>query len=145
MREVSRGVRAALDAPNADAYLRDLGTGLHGLLIEHLRKFCVSSLGAYMLKNDLTAYHEVVRACIPALADQYALLAALATLFIVRPENLRVCLQEGLLGRLGGTSAIQFVAQREDFKRERLDQMFPEIDVTNHGLANFFALTAADI
>ncbi len=67
----------------------------------------------------------------------------IGNIFLMRPENLRSYLQEGLLGQLDPKFTLQFVAQRADFKTAKLDGMFPEIQTSS--LASFFALTSADL
>lgn len=77
------------------------------------------------------------------LSDNFAMICELGNIFLVRPENLRPLLQEGLLAKLDARFTVQFIGQRADFRAAKLDAMFPEISTGS--LASFFALTSADI
>lgn len=61
------------------------------------------------------------------LKDRYDMLCELGNMFLVRPENLRTLLQEGVLSLLDPKLVYSFIAQRVDFKTAKIDAMFPEI------------------
>lgn len=78
-----------------------------------------------------------------ALKPSFDLLVEIGNVFLVRPENLRSLLQENLLAQLDSRLALQFVAQRADFRSARIDLLFPEIQTSS--LAAFFAAHTGDL
>ena len=147
LREVAQSVNHILEKENARLYLTELGNGFHSLLLDHIRRYSVSDMGALLLRNDLRAYKDAITEsfgpAVSTIQPSFELLCELGNIFLVRPENLRSILQEGLLAQLDTRFTAQFIAQRTDFKSARLDTLFPEINSSS--LSSFFALTAADL
>jgi hypothetical protein len=168
LRNVARCVLSLMDTANATLYLSLLGTRFHALLTAHIRAYSISDTGALLLRkypffcvlscvsdvfslfllpsSDLRAYQEVVVGMGPAghaLKPSFDLLVEIGNVFLVRPENLRSLLQENLLAQLDSRLALQFVAQRADFRSARIDLLFPEIQTSS--LAAFFAAHTGDL
>ena len=51
LRAVTGQVQKNLDQENARAFLFDLGSAFHALLIEHIRQFSISDTGALLLRK----------------------------------------------------------------------------------------------
>lgn len=61
------------------------------------------------------------------LKDRYAMLCELGNMFLVKPDNLKTLLQEGVLSLLDPKLVYPFIVQRADFKSAQIDLLFPEI------------------
>lgn len=59
--------------------------------------------------------------------DRYDLLAELGNIFLVRPENLRSLLQEGLLAHVDAKLIRPFLQMRADYRTAEIEEMFPDI------------------
>lgn len=64
--------------------------------MEHYKKFPVSSTGGLILSKDLARYQEVISAWNSNdLNNRFEILKEVGNLFIVKPENLKVVINEG--------------------------------------------------
>ena len=79
-----------------------------------------------------------------AILPSFDILCEIGNIFLMRPDNLRSYLQEGLLAQLDARFTVKFVGLRADFKTSGLDKLFPELDGPGT-LSSFFALTSADL
>lgn len=59
--------------------------------------------------------------------DRYDLLAELGNIFLVRPENLRSLLQEGMLAHLDAKLVQPFLQMRADYKAAEIEALIPEV------------------
>lgn len=141
-----------LDPENARLVLTELGRALNHALIVHIKGQSISDTGALALRNDLRAYSEVIDAMGPAataLRPAFSLLCDLATVFLMRPENLRAHVQEtASLAQLDSRSLVEFVRLRADWRSARLEKLFPEAaagTTATSGLSSFFELTSHDL
>lgn len=74
----------ALDGANLDGFLSEIGAGLRGFLLEHLKKFQVNQAGAIMLSKDITKYRDLVdKWGVAGLKDGFELLHEIGNLFVV--------------------------------------------------------------
>jgi hypothetical protein len=78
-------MRAALEGGNLAATLRQLGLGLHSLLLKHVLRFTFTTLGGLRLKRDLTALADTVRGF--GVEELFDTLCTRANLFIVVPHR----------------------------------------------------------
>ena len=136
-----------LDPENARLVLTELGRALNHALIVHIKGQSISDTGALALRNDLRAYSEAIDAMGPAataLRPAFSLLCDLATVFLMRPENLRAHIQEtASLAQLDSRSLVEFIRLRADWRSAKLEKIFPEATATSStGISSFFELTA---
>ncbi|KAI9175659.1 Exocyst complex component 5 [Blastocladiella emersonii ATCC 22665] len=119
---------AFLDGANARAVLHLVAVQVHAQLLEHLRKFPVSTTGALTLARDVAKYQDAVVAGFklgddPRVAARFDLLREISNLFLVRPENLPALLGEGLVAQLDTASVAAYLSNRADFKSARIDDL----------------------
>ncbi|KAJ2160323.1 Exocyst complex component 5 [Coemansia sp. RSA 552] len=112
---VERTCRQCLGADNCARVLADIGSALHRMLMEHLRKFVVSVAGGLVLAKDVSRYREAIAAFdIPALGDKFSVLQDISNIFLVQSSALKSMLDEGPLARLDRSTLQAFVSMRED-------------------------------
>ncbi|KAH9602142.1 hypothetical protein KSS87_016597 [Heliosperma pusillum] len=108
----------ALEGLNKQAFLSELGTRLHNLLLNHWQKFTFNPSGGLRLKRDITEYGEYVRSFnAPSVDEKFEVLGILANVFIVAPESLSSLFE--------GTPSIRkdaqrFIQLREDYKSAKI-------------------------
>ncbi len=119
LRKVNTQGRALLDAgENLDWMLYQVGDELYHLLLEHLKRFTINYAGGMTLVKDLAMYQETIRHFrVAALAERYAFLRELGSIFIVKPEHLKSLLGDGLLGKVEASVLQPFVALRERWSK----------------------------
>ncbi|KAM7476461.1 hypothetical protein LguiB_023704 [Lonicera macranthoides] len=108
----------ALEGPNKQAFLTELGNRLHKGLLNHWLKFTFNPSGGLRLKRDITEYGEFLRSFnAPSIDEKFELLGIMANVFIVAPESLSSLFE--------GTPSIRkdaqrFIQLRDDYKSARL-------------------------
>ncbi|KAI9001673.1 exocyst complex component Sec10-like protein [Gaertneriomyces semiglobifer] len=121
----------ALSGENLDAFLTEIGSSFHGMLLDHLKKFVVSHGGGLVLLKDIAKYQETIAAFqVPVLNDRFELLKELGNLFIVRPENLKTLINQGQLGQVSISLVHPFVSQRADWGK--LGKLEKDMFVQHH-------------
>ncbi|CCX34869.1 exocyst complex component Sec10-like protein [Pyronema domesticum] len=106
----------SLDGENLLGFLNEIGQGLRGFLLEHLKKFPVNQAGAIMLSKDVTKYREVVdKFNVAALKDSYELLHEIGNLFVVGPQALKDRMRDGVLARVKPSILKPYLMKREDY------------------------------
>lgn len=149
LKQITGATLNILDAENARLVLTELGRSLNQALLLHIKNHSISDTGALALRNDLRAYSEAVDAMGPAsvvLRPAFALLCDLATVFLMRPENLRAHIQEtSSLAQLDSRSLMEFIRLRADWRSAKLEKIFPEASTGSAGISSFFELTAHDL
>jgi hypothetical protein len=124
-------VEDALDGANARVTSSSIAALAAHSFAGHLRRGPVSAMGALALARDVARY---VQALSPAarphsaseglqIADRLQLLRDLASLFVVRPENLPSLLCEGSLARLDREVILSYLVNRADFKSAHVDHL----------------------
>jgi exocyst complex component 5 len=115
------------------------------LLLDHLKRFTISDAGAVLLRrcqiywycililhfhlSDLKLYAETMGSIGPSwpnLKDRFELLTEIGNMFLVRPENLKSLMQEGILSAIDPKLLYPFLLLRADFKTARVDEIFPD-------------------
>ncbi|KAI9230221.1 MAG: exocyst complex component Sec10-like protein [Piptocephalis tieghemiana] len=101
---------------NLEVFLTEVGVTFHGMLLEHFRKFPVSPTGALSLSKDISKYQEAVdRWGLRVLSERFEMLRELGNVFLVKPEILRMILEEGQLAQIGYKYIKPFLKMREDW------------------------------
>ncbi|KAJ1834870.1 Exocyst complex component 5 [Coemansia sp. RSA 2711] len=125
LRRVEQGCRQNLGPENQERVLAEVGSALHAMLMEHLRKFVVSVAGGLVLAKDVSRYREAIGAFgIAALSDKFAVLQDISNIFLVQPAALKSLLDEGPLSRLDRATLQAFVQMREDSRSSGLAKQF---------------------
>ncbi|KAJ2340423.1 Exocyst complex component 5, partial [Coemansia erecta] len=125
LRRVEQACRQSLGAENQARVLTEVGSALHAMLMEHLRKFVVSVAGGLVLAKDVSRYRETISAFgIAALTDKFAVLQDICNIFLVQPAALKSLLDEGPLARLDRATLQAFVQMREDSRSSKLVKQF---------------------
>ncbi|KXS21231.1 exocyst complex component Sec10 [Gonapodya prolifera JEL478] len=115
LRRVAAECPKSLEGENLNSFLRQIGTSLHSLLLDHLKKFSVNSMGGLFLTKDLATYQEAIATFKqPVLDEKFELLRQIGNLFVVRPENLRTVIGEGYLGKIDRELLVPYVNCRAD-------------------------------
>jgi hypothetical protein len=108
----------ALEGPNKQAFLTELGNRLHKGLLNHWQKFTFNPSGGLRLKRDITEYGEFLRSFnAPSVDEKFELFGIMANVFIVAPESLSSLFE--------GTPSIRkdaqrFIQLRDDYKSAKL-------------------------
>ncbi|KAJ2747843.1 Exocyst complex component 5 [Coemansia sp. BCRC 34301] len=122
---IERACRQSMGAENQERVLTDVGTTLHRMLMEHLRKFVVSVAGGLVLVKDVSKYREAIASFgIPALNEKFSILQDISNIFVVQPTALKSLLDEGPLARLDRATVQGFVQMREDGRTSGLVRQF---------------------
>ncbi|KAI9224565.1 exocyst complex component Sec10-domain-containing protein [Blastocladiella britannica] len=140
-------LQSYLDGDNLTSFARELGLRFYTFLLEHLKKFPVSTTGALTLSRDMAKYHDLVATfAVPDLLLRFDLIRELGHLFLVQPQNLPSILQEGLLVSLDNQTLQAYLANRGDWKTARLEDMLQERARMGYGvvIAAYGSGTIAD-
>ncbi|KAJ2583447.1 Exocyst complex component 5 [Coemansia sp. RSA 1836] len=125
LHRIERACRQSMGAENQERVLADVGTTLHRMLMEHLRKFVVSVAGGLVLVKDVSKYREAIGSFgIPALNEKFSILQDISNIFVVQPTALKSLLEEGPLARLDRATVQGFVQMREDGRTSGLVRQF---------------------
>ncbi|KAJ3369524.1 Exocyst complex component 5 [Allomyces arbusculus] len=117
-------VQSFLDGANVKAFLLEIGVQVHAQLLEHFKKFPVSTTGALTLSRDIAKYQEAITAFkVDQLGPRFDLLREIGNLFLVRPENLSSILDEGLLASLDSSLLGAYLINRADYRSAKIDAM----------------------
>mgnify|MGYP000222772128 CR=1 FL=1 len=104
------------------------------ILIDLLKKYSVSDMGALILLNDINAYIGLISGfgteSQQELSTYFAFLREIANLLMVKPENLRSVLQEGTLNLIDIRLAYPFISLRADYKSSNIEALFPDISAS---------------
>jgi hypothetical protein len=102
-------------------------------LLSHYKRFAISTKGAIVLVKELTRYQELFRGFdSPELEEKFDLLCQIGTLFLVKLENVKIAVTEGLLGKENPRVLLQYLRMREDW----VDMKGMERDITADGSVN---------
>lgn len=156
--QITLVVNERLDPINADSFFTELGSGLHLLLLSHLKTFTISDMGAMVLQrylsvpfyplsfanfsllcSDLKRYRNLIDKmgeAKKALIDRFGMLLEIGHIFMVRPENLRSILTEGYLSKIDTKLLYPYFALRSDFNSANIRQLFPDME---RNFTNLFA------
>lgn len=105
---------------NLKSVLTRIGMDLYQLLVNHYSKFQVSSTGGIVVTKDIIGFLNVVEEWgIPAVTESFMTLRELANLFTVQPDLLDSLTKEGHLTGINRTIISTYIANREDFGREK--------------------------
>lgn len=121
-------------------FLQELSNEFFLVLIEHLKKFTISDSGAVILRNDLRMYAEILGLLHDKskIRDKQDFLSELGNIFLVKPENLKALMQEGILSLIDPKLIYNLVMQRADFKSASVETFFPEMNSTFSFGTRFF-------
>lgn len=115
----------ALDGRNLEIVLSELGIRFHQIILDHLKKFIINSLGGLILTRDIAEYQTCIRKFnIPLLNELFETLRELSAIFLMKPENLRQVCSEGLLAQVDRETIMTYVQLRADFKTARIGRFF---------------------
>lgn len=110
---------------NLKSFLLEVGRDLYHQLIEHYKKFQVSSIGGIMVTKDIIGFQTAIEEwSIQELLDAFATLRELANLFTVQPELLESLTKEGRLANLDKNIISEYISKREDFNHESFVNKF---------------------
>ncbi len=86
-------------------------------------------MGGVIFSKDVNAYIEMIESFGIETGDiliYFEFLKELGNLFMVRPENLKIILQEGVLKVIDSKLLYPLICQRSDFKSSSIDEMFSD-------------------
>eukprot|EP00698_Gefionella_okellyi_P003529 TRINITY_DN13320_c0_g1_i1.p1 TRINITY_DN13320_c0_g1~~TRINITY_DN13320_c0_g1_i1.p1 ORF type:complete len:727 (+),score=150.50 TRINITY_DN13320_c0_g1_i1:29-2209(+) len=125
IRQQHRTFTESLDGGNLDTMLTELAVRLYHKLMDHIRKFTISSDGGLRLMRDLTEFQKVVEQFkLPAVDAQYEVLRDIANVFVVSPQFISGLLTDSALRKLADGELATLVKMRADFKSEKLSKLF---------------------
>ncbi|TPX51291.1 hypothetical protein SeMB42_g00272 [Synchytrium endobioticum] len=125
LRKVCGQASKCLTRDNSDLFLGEIGTELHQMLLEHVKKFSISMSGGLTLAKDLASYQETVSTFgISSLSERFSLLRELANAYIAKPESLRSVIYEGLLGRIDPALLAPYISLRADWGKRIEKELF---------------------
>ena len=104
---------------NIKAFLAKVGDSLFDQLLNHYKKFQVSSTGGVIVTKDIIAYQTAVEEWgIPDLTEKFATLRELSNLFTVQPELLKSLTKEGRLVNVDRAIIDEYISKREDYNQD---------------------------
>lgn len=104
---------------NLKSFLNEIGEILYQQLLNHYKKFQVSSIGGIIVTKDIIAMQTVIEEWnIPDLTEKFATLRELANLFTVQPELLDSLTKEGRLTNVSHDIISDYISRRDDFNHE---------------------------
>ena len=100
-----------------------------------MKRFNYTYSGGLVLSTDITRFHEmIITFRVESLNEYFSVLKELCNLYIVKPENLKMVIQEGYLGRMELSVLHSYLCLRADWsKLSRLEKEFFSNTVTNGG------------
>ncbi|KAF8251290.1 exocyst complex component Sec10, partial [Wilcoxina mikolae CBS 423.85] len=124
LQKVHRIAIQSLDGANLEGFLYEIGTGLRGFLIEHLKKFQVNQAGGIVLSKDITNYRDLVDNWgIANLKDGFELVHEIGNLFVVGPVALKDRIRDGVLGKVKPNLLKPYLMKREDYSLLRIEKI----------------------
>ncbi|AAS54361.2 AGL130Cp [Eremothecium gossypii ATCC 10895] len=114
-----------LNNANLKSFLTEVGNTLYERLLQHYKKFYVSSIGGVIVTKDIIGYQNAIEEWgIEELDEKFALLRELANLFTVQPELLESLTKEGRLVNIGRNIISEYISRREDFNNDSFRTKF---------------------
>lgn len=115
-------VSHSLDGKNKQTFLLEIGCFFHGLLLEHMKKFIISTTGALILSHDLARYQLCFSQFgITEIDKRFELLKHIGNIYIVRGENvLELVESDEILSRIDPMEMKELTSLRENFKNEKI-------------------------
>lgn len=118
-------MKLSLDAVSLNNILVKVGMNLLNQLLEHYKKFPVSSTGGIILTKDVIKYQSIIEQWnIPELSESFQLLREIVNLFTVHPNLINSLIAEGQLVNLKPFTLRQYIIRRADFNTSYLDKFF---------------------
>jgi len=113
----SEAAVAGLEGKNLDMYLQVFGLKLHDVLVHHLHRLLVNTLGAGLLARDVKCYLLCVsRFHLSSVMDKWLELRQAVDLFFVGPSHLKAVVQDSSkLRNMQPTQLMPFIQMRADF------------------------------
>lgn len=110
---------------NLHSFLAKTGDNLFYQLLNHYKKFQVSSTGGVIVTKDIIAYQTVVEEWgIDDLNEKFATLRELSNLFTVQPELLTSLTKEGRLANVDRSIIDEYISKREDYNQDSFINKF---------------------
>lgn len=110
---------------NLKSFLRQVGNTLYRFLLEHYKKFQVSSVGGIIVTKDIIGIQTAVEEwSVEEILGDFTTLRELANLFTVQPEELSSLTSEGRLALVDRSTISAYIAKREDFNQESFVSKF---------------------
>lgn len=114
-----------LSNSNLTNVLIKIGMNFLNQLLEHYKKYTVTSTGGVTLTKDVIRYQSVIDQWgIPELSDKFQLLKEIANLFTVHPNLINSLVTEGQLANLKPYAVRQYVSKRSDFNPSYIERFF---------------------
>ncbi|AGO13740.1 AaceriAGL130Cp [[Ashbya] aceris (nom. inval.)] len=114
-----------LNNANLKSFLTEVGNTLYERLLQHYKKFYVSSIGGVIVTKDIIGYQNAIEEWgIEELDEKFALLRELANLFTVQPELLESLTKEGRLVNISRNIISEYISRREDFNNDSFRTKF---------------------
>jgi len=90
------------------------------MLVDHLTKLQVTSLGAGLLLRDMKDYEAMIRQFhIATVSEKFADLRLIFNLFFVSVDNLRAWLQEPRINKMDRQELHEFIKMRADYQQHK--------------------------
>ncbi|AET39259.1 exocyst subunit SEC10 Ecym_4183 [Eremothecium cymbalariae DBVPG len=110
---------------NLESFLIEVGNVLYEKLLDHYKKFQVSSIGGVIVTKDIIGYQNIIEEWgIAELDEKFALLRELANLFTVQPDLLESLTNEGRLVSMERKIVTEYISRREDFNNDSFRSKF---------------------
>ncbi len=124
LRQHADAVQTCLDGKNLDKYLHVLGMKMHEILVAHLHKLQISTMGAGLLARDMKEYQRVVGSFhLASVSDKWSELRQIVDLFFVGPEHLRAVINDSAkltrMAQQDQTYLLAFIQMRSDYSENK--------------------------
>ena len=113
-----------LNDTNLNNVLIKIGLNVLNQLLEHYKKFPVSSTGAITLTKDIIRFQTVIDEWgIPELSENFQILREVGNLFSVHPNLISSLVTEGRLTSLKPYMIRQYISKRSDFNPTYIERL----------------------
>lgn len=122
---VNDDFRACLNNANLKNAQVKVGMNFLNQLLEHYKKFTISSTGGIVLTKEVIRYKEIIDEwAIAELSENFQLLKEISNLFTVQMELIGSLVSEGQLANLKPYNIKQYVSKRDDYNSGIIERFF---------------------
>eukprot|EP01134_Creolimax_fragrantissima_P008580 CFRG8580T1 len=113
-------IKTSLDGNNAVQFIMQLTIEFEKALLQHIRQFQITNIGALLLSRDVDSYANAFKEFeVPETASVFQIAKDMGTIYMVSPDNIKQIATETSLSRLNRDVLIDFLECRSDWKESR--------------------------
>ncbi|EPZ36562.1 Exocyst complex component Sec10-like domain-containing protein [Rozella allomycis CSF55] len=130
LEEVTKAAQANIDKILFVSIFSDLFSSFQDQLLAHIKKFTFTDIGGMLLSKDFNVYYNLAFNLQLKLdvIKGFEMLKDLSNIYIVRPENIKSIIEQGILSSFSFDLILPFVALRSDFHSANVKSLFYELE-----------------